>query len=325
MPDAKVVFLHGLPDKVVDVITSYTPDGFVTELLQGDQPVAVQMEAVKDADFLLVYRARLRDDVLRAAPKARLVQLLAAGYDSMNLELMRELEVPCANNGGANSYAVADHAVLLMLSLYKKLVQSDQSVREGTWNAPIDGMNTFEMAEKLVGVIGIGNIGQKVARRVQAFDARVQYYDKYPLSKEQDEALDLTRVSLDELFRTSDIITCHTPLTRETRHIVNGERIAMMKTSAVLINTSRGPVVDEAALTEALQRGEFAGAGLDVFEHEPVDPGNPLLKMDSVVMTAHSAGTTWNTWYRRAEFAYQNMERVWRGEAPTAIAQDFDS
>ena len=324
MPDAKVVFLHGLPDEVVDVITSYTPGGFVTELLRGDQPVAVQMEVVKDADFLLVYRARLRDEVLRAAPKARLVQLLAAGYDSMNLELMRELEVPCANNGGANSYAVADHAVLLMLSLYRRLVHSDRSVRDGTWNAPIDGMNTFEMADKLVGVIGIGNIGQKVAKRVQGFDARVQYYDKYPLSRERDEELDLTRVSLDELFQTSDIITCHTPLTRETRHIVDGERIAMMKPSAVLINTSRGPVVDEAALIEALQQGRIAGAGLDVFEQEPVDPGNPLLKMDNIVITAHSAGTTWNTWYRRAEFAYQNMGRVWRGEVPMAIAKDFD-
>ena len=109
MPDAKVVFLHGLPDKVVDVITSYTPDGFVTELLPGDRPVAAQIEVVRDADFLLVYRARLSDEVLKAAQKARLVQLLAAGYDSMNLDLMRELEVPCANNGGANSYAVADH------------------------------------------------------------------------------------------------------------------------------------------------------------------------------------------------------------------------
>ena len=325
VPDARVVFLHGLPSEVVDVITSYTPDGFVTELLQGDQPVAAQMDAVKDADFLLVYRARLKDDVLRAAPKTRLVQLLAAGYDSMNLELMRELEVPCANNGGANSYAVADHALLLMLSLYRRLVQSDRSVREGNWNAPIDGLNTFEMADKLVGVIGIGNIGQKVARRVQGFDARVQYYDKYPLSRERDEELDLTGVSLDQLFLTSDIITCHTPLTRETHHMVNAERIAMMKPSAVLINTSRGPVVDEAALTEALQHGRIAGAGLDVFEREPVEPGNPLLKMDNVVVTSHSAGTTWNTWYRRAEFAYQNMERVWRGEPPLAIAQDFDS
>ena len=134
----------------------------------------------------------------------------------------------------------------------------------------------------------------------------------------------MTRVSLEELFRTSDIITCHTPLTSETRHIVNAENLGLMKPSAVLINTSRGPVVDEAALIEALQEGRIAGAGLDVFEQEPVDPNNPLLKMDNVVVSPHSAGTTWNTWFRRAEFAYRNMNGVWNGDAPMAVAQDYD-
>lgn len=325
MADARVVFLHGLPDEVVEVIVSYTPEGFTTDVVDGTLPEDRQIEAVRDADFLLVYRAKLTDTVLRAAEKARLVQLLAAGYDSMNLSLMRELEVPCANNGGANSFAVADHAVLLMLALYRRLIASFESTRRGTWNAVIDGMNTFEMAEKQVGVLGIGNIGQKVSKRVQGFDARVQYSDKYPLTPERDEKLGLRRVDIDELFRTSDIITCHTPLTRDTYHIVSAERLASMKPTALLINTSRGPVVDEAALIEALLEGRIAGAGLDVFEREPVDLSNPLLKMDNVVVTPHSAGTTWNTWYRRAEFAYANMGRVWRGEPPQAIARDFDN
>jgi len=262
--------------------------------------------------------------VLKAAPKARMVQLLAAGYDSMNLKLLREMEIPCCNNGGANSRAVADEALFLMLSLYKQGIAAHASTTSGEWNAPIDGFNTFELADKLVGVLGIGNIGRQVARRVQGFDARVQYYDLFPLSQEQERELDVTRVSLEELFRTSDIITCHTPLTSETLHIVNAENLGLMKSSAVLINTSRGPVVDEAALIEALQEGRIAGAGLDVFEQEPVDPNNPLLKMDNVVVSPHSAGTTWNTWFRRAEFAYRNMNGVWNGDAPMAVAQDYD-
>lgn len=324
MAEAKVVFLHGLPQQVLDVITPYTPQGFRTVLVEGKTPVSAQVEAVRDADFIMVYRARLRDDVLQAARKTRLVQLLSAGYDNMNLRLMRELEVPCANNGGANSWAVADHAVLLMLALYKQLIPADQATREGRWNAPISGTNTFEMANKLVGIIGIGNIGRQVARRVQAFDAKAQYYDKFPLSPERERELKLTRVSLDELFRTSDIITCHTPLTPETRRLVSRERIALMKPTAILVNTSRGPVVDEAALIEALQQGRIAGAGLDVFEKEPVDPNNPLLKLKNVVVTPHSAGTTWDTWFRRAEFAYMNMKRVWEGQPPLAVAQDYD-
>ena len=324
MQGAKVVFLHGLRPEIVDVITQYTPDGWTTELATAATPIDEQKAMVEDADFLLVYGARLHDDVLRAAENARLVQLLAAGYDSMNLPLMAALEVPCANNGGANSWAVADHALLLMLALYKQLVPVEPATREGRWNAPITGSNTFEMANKLVGVLGIGNIGRQVARRVQGFDAQVQYYDLYPLDEERERELDVRRVSLDELFRTSDIVTCHTPLTPQTRHIVNRERLSMMKPTAVLINTARGPVVDEAALTEALQNGVIAGAGLDVFEQEPVDAANPLLRMDNVVVTPHMAGTTWNTWFRRAQFGYENMQRVWNGEAPQAIARDFD-
>lgn len=324
MAEAKVVFLHGLPQRILDVITSYTPQGFRTVLVDGKTPVPRQAEEVRDADFIMVYRARLPEEVLRAARKTRLVQLLSAGYDNMDLKLMRALEIPCANNGGANSWAVADHAVLLMLALYKQLLAADQATREGRWNAPITGTNTFEMANKLVGIVGIGNIGRQVARRVQAFDARVQYYDKFPLSPERERELKITHVSLDELFRTSDIITCHTPLTPETRRLVSRERIAMMKPTAILINTSRGPVVDEAALTEALQQGRIAGAGLDVFEKEPVDPSNPLLKLKNVVVTPHSAGTTWDTWFRRAEFAYMNMKRVWGGQPPLAVAQDYD-
>ena len=324
MPDAKVAFLTGLPEAIVDVVTSYTPEGFNTTVVDGRQAEEGQIEAVRDADFIMVYRATLSDAVLRAAPKARIIQLLAAGYDSMNLKLMRELEIPCCNNGGANSRAVADHAMLLMLSVYKRLVESDKAVRADRWNAPIDGSNTFEMADKLVGILGIGNIGRRVARRVQGFEARAQYYDKYGLSQEEERDLGITGVSLHELFRTSDIVTCHTPLTPETRHIVDSEMLALMKPTAVLINTSRGPVVDEAALIDALRGKRIAGAGLDVFETEPVDASNPLLGMDNVVVTPHSAGTTWDTWFRRAEFAYRNMKGVWEGQPPQAVAPDYE-
>jgi phosphoglycerate dehydrogenase-like enzyme len=324
MTDARVVFIHGLPQRIVEAIISFNPAGFTTTVVDGKSAEEQQVEAVKDADFIMAFRAKLTERILRSAKKARLVQILSAGYDSINLKLLRELGIPCANNGGANSRAVADHAVLAMLSLYRRLMAADRAVREGRWSAAIDGMNTFEMANKVVGVLGFGNIGQKVARRVQAFDAIVQYYDKFPLAPERERELKVRRVSLEELFRTSDIISCHAPLTADTRHVVNRERLSMMKPTAVIINTSRGPVVDEVALTEALQHKRIAGAGLDVFEKEPVDPGNPLLKLENVVLSPHSAGTTWDTWFRRAEFAYQNMKRVWEGEPPQAVATDYD-
>ena len=322
MAKSRVAFLHGLNQNTVDLITSCAPKDFTITEVKGELSEEEQMEAIQDADFLMVYRAEVSDRLLKTAPKLRLVQLLAAGYDHMNLSLLRELGIPCANNGGANSWTVADHTVLMMLSLYKRLIQADKATREGRWREPIDGFNTFEMANKLVGILGIGNVGRKVARRVQAFDAQVQYYDKFPLDPALERELKVKRVSLDELFRTSDILSCHTPLTPETHHLLNRESLALIKPTALLINTSRGAIVKEEALIEALQEGRIAGAGLDVFEKEPVEPDNPLLQMENVVVTPHSAGTTWNTWCRRAEFAYQNMERVLEDEPPLAMVQE---
>ena len=324
MAEAKVLFLHGLHPKIVEAIVSFNPKGFNTIILDGKSPEAQQIEAVKDADFIMNFRARVTEPFLRAAKKAKLLQVLSAGYDRLDLKLLRELKIPVANNGGANSLAVADHAVLAMLTLYRRMLHADPAVRAGKWNAPIDGMNTFEMANKVVGIMGFGNIGQKVAKRVQAFDARVQYYDKFPLKPERERELNAKRVTLEELFRTSDIVSCHAPLTNETRHVVGKKYLAMMKPSAIIINTSRGEVVDEAALHEALSQKKIAGAGLDVFEQEPVNPDNPLLKLDNVVVSPHTAGTTWDTWFRRADFAYKNFQRVWAGEAPLAVATDYD-
>jgi phosphoglycerate dehydrogenase-like enzyme len=325
MADAKVVFLHGLHPKIVEAIVSFNPKGFNTVVLDGKSPESQQVEAVKDADFIMNFRAQVTEPFLRAAKKAKLLQVLSAGYDRLDLKLLRELKIPVANNGGANSYAVADHAVMAMLALYRRLTLADPVVRAGKWNAAIDGLNTFEMANKVVGIMGFGNIGQKVAKRVQAFDAKVQYYDKFPLKPERERELNAKRVgSLEELFRTSDIISCHAPLTNETRHVVGGKYLEMMKPTAIIINTSRGEVVDEVALHQALKDKRIAGAGLDVFEKEPVDPNNPLLKLDNVVVSPHTAGTTWDTWFRRADFAYKNFVRVQEGQPPLAVATDYD-
>ena len=325
MASTKVVFLTGLKEALIEEVVSYSPPDYEVVVLDKSSTEEQRINEVRDADFLLCYGQDPSDEVIKSLEKCRLVQLLAAGYDRMNLDLLAELEIPCANNGGANSWAVADQAVLLMLAIYKQLLASDNSTREGRWAEPITGQNTFEMADKKVGILGIGNIGRQVAKRVQGFDAKGQYFDLYPLDERTAEELNVTYVSLDELFSTSDIISCHTPLTNDTKHIVNSNTLSLMKPTAILINTSRGPVVDEEALISALQSGVIAAAGLDVFEKEPVSPDNPLLKMDNVVATPHMAGTTWDTWARRANFGFENMERIRNGEAPQAVVKNFDS
>jgi phosphoglycerate dehydrogenase-like enzyme len=313
MAKAKVVFLHGLSHDLVEKIVCHTPAGFETIAIDGRAAEATQIAEVRDADFVMIYRSKPRDSVFRAARQAKLVQLLSAGYDMLKLDLLRELGLPLANNAGANSWAVADHAVLAMLALYRRLIPSDAAVRRGDWSKEIDGTNTFEMANKLVGIVGLGNIGRKVARRVQAFDALVQYYNRTRLAADLERQLNVRWVELDELFRTSDIVSLHVPLTDQSRRMVGPERLAMMKPSAVLINTARGEIVDEVALAKALAERRIRGAGLDAFDPEPLIGGSPLSELDNVVLSPHSSGTTWDTWTRRAEFAYRNFQRVYSG------------
>lgn len=316
---ARVVFLHGLDPRLVQCIVACNPPGFETVAIDARSPEDTQVEAVRDADFLMIYRAKPKASVFRAARRARLVQLLSAGYDMLDLPLLRELNLPLANNAGANSYAVADHAVLAMLALYRRLFAGDASVRQGRWQAEIDGTNTYEMANKLVGIVGLGNIGRKVARRVQAFDANVQYHNRTRLAAGEERELNVRWVPLDDLFRTSDIVSLHTPLDEQSRGMVNAERLAMMKPTATLINTARGEVVDQPALIDALRTKRILGAGLDAFDPEPLPGDSPLRDLDNVVLSPHSAGTTWDTWTRRGDFAYGNFQRVWSGAPADAL------
>jgi phosphoglycerate dehydrogenase-like enzyme len=225
-----------------------------------------------------------------------------------------------ANNGGGNSWAVAEHTVALILALYRRLLQCDRSTRQGTWrDAIMDGMNTYLLADKSVGIVGLGRIGKKVARRLKPFETRLIYNDLLAFPDYERE-LAMPRVSLDELLRRSDIVTLHVPLTSKTRGFIGRRGLfELMKPTAILINTCRGPVVDEPVLIEALKKGRIRGAGLDVFEREPINPDNPLLKLENVVLTPHGAGGAYEGWFRQADFAFGNIMRVYRGLPPESV------
>jgi len=315
----KVVFLHGLAPKLVELVLAPAAEGFEVHAVPGNAADDEQVRAVNDADYLMIYRANPSDHVLRHCKKVRLIQLLAAGYDTLNVDLIHELKIPLANNGGANSWAVSDHTVLLMLALYRRLVSTDAQVRAGRWSEGIDGRNTFELADKVVGILGLGNIGKKVARRVQAFDATVQYHQPRRLGPELEQELGVRYCSLDELVSTSDILSLHAPLSARTRHIIDRNRLQSMKPGAVVINTGRGALIDETALVEALKQGRLAGAGLDAFEEEPIRHDSPLLELENVVLSPHSAGTTADTWRRRGAFAFANFQTVESGQLPDAM------
>jgi glyoxylate reductase len=256
-------------------------------------------------------------EFFRSTPKLKLVQLLSAGYDRVDIEAARKAKVPVSNNGGANAIAVSEHTVMLMLAVLKRLVRLHNDIVAGKWRTgnQVDGA-VYELSGKLVGIVGLGNIGKKVARRVQAFDARVQYYDVLRLTENEEDQLGVRFVLLDELLRTSDIVSLHVPLDDTTRAMISTRELSLMKPSAIIVNTCRGPVIDEAALHAALSSRKIAAAGLDVLMEEPTPKDNPLLTLPNVTLTPHSAGPTWENWAARFRNGFDNIQRVASGRAP---------
>lgn len=318
----KVLFLTSLSAEIVPLLTQYAPAGFEVNVQPPSLPEAEQQALLAEADFLILFPSRIAEPVLRAGRKLKLIQLVSVGFDSMDLPLCRELGITVANNGGTNAIDVAEHTLAMILATYRRFLAFDQHVRANRGRAHDSGLTTYTIHGKTVGIVGLGQIGQRVAGLLRPFGAELLYYDPYPPTAERERELGVRRVSLEELLQQSDIVTLHVPLFPETRGLIGRRELAMMKPTALLVNTCRGPVVDEAALTEALAGGRIRGAALDVLEKEPPDPDNPLLKLENVLFTPHTAGVTYDTWPRRGEFIFQNLQRVWEGEAPLAVVSE---
>ena len=319
---AKILFAPKQPDAVVDIARSMTPPGF--ELIVVDPGTPEFYKEATDAEYYLGLARQMGGEFFRSAPKLKLVQLLSAGYDRVDVEAARKAKVPVANNGGANAIAVSEHAILLMLAVLKRLVSFHNDVVAGKWRPSIADPPVYEMSGRTLGIVGLGNIGKKVARRAAAFDMRVQYYDDIArLSEDQEDALGVRFVLFTELLRTSDIVSLHVPLDDTTRNLIGARELAMMKKSAVIINTCRGPVIDESALYKALKDRQIAAAGLDVMVEEPPSPNHPLFTLPNVTLTPHSAGPTWENWTARFRNGFDNIERVAAGRAPKWVIPEL--
>lgn len=315
----KVVFLTSLEAEPAAQLTQAAATDFEVSIHPITLPDEEKIPLVRNADFLILFPGHISDEALRAARRLRLIQLVSAGFDQLNLPLCKELGIPVANNGGTNAIDVAEHTLMLILSFYRRLLELDRNTRTDRWRDIDTGRTTYTIHGKTVGIIGLGNIGQRVARLLSAFGARLLFYDAYPPSQEVIQQLNVTQVSLEELLRQSDIVTLHVPLNNATRGLIGREALALMKPTALLVNTCRGPVVNEVALTETLQTERIAGAALDVLAQEPPNPNNPLLKLNNVLLTPHTAGVTFDTWARRGQFIFQNLQRVWEGQPPLAV------
>jgi phosphoglycerate dehydrogenase-like enzyme len=311
------------PAPILEIARALLPAGM--ELIVVDPAKPDFYDAAVNADYYLGSpRTGIGNEFFRAAPKIKLVQLTSAGYDRVDIEAAWKSKVPVANNGGANSIAVAEHAVMLMLAVMKKLVWHHNNVVAGKWRVgDFASTRTYELEGKQLGIVGLGNIGKKVARRVRGFDMDVRYFDILRLSEDQEDALGVRFALLDEILRTSDVVTLHVPLTDLTRKMIGTRELAMMKPTAVLVNTCRGPVVDEDALHQALTAGTIAGAGLDVLVEEPPKPNHPLFSLPNVTITPHSAGPTWDNWARAYRNGFDNIQRMEAGRPPLWVVPEL--
>ncbi len=281
--------------------------------------------ALPEAEYLVgLGEVKMDDAFYKAAPKLKLIQLLSAGYDRVDIEAARRAGVPVSNNGGANAIAVAEHAIMLMLAVCRRLTWQHSMTSSGRWRGnDVANVRLYELYGRTLGIVGLGNIGKKVTRLAQAFGLAVQYFDIARLSEDAADALGVRFRLFDELLRTSDIVSLHVPLTPQTRHMMGAAQFAKMQPTAYLINTCRGPVVDEKALIEALGNGTIAGAGLDVFDQEPPPADNPLFSMANVTVTPHFAGPTWDNQQARFRNGFDNVQRVARGEKPLWIIPEL--
>ncbi len=254
-----------------------------------------------------------------STPGLKVVANVAVGYDNIDVAAATKHGVMITNTPGILDDTTADFAFTLLMAAGRRLVEADRFVRSGAFGGwAIDMLLGHDISQSTIGIVGFGRIGRGVARRARAFGMRVLYYDEQPATAEAEKELMARRVDMHRLLEEADFVSIHVPLTEATRHMFSTEQFAAMKTSAVLINTSRGPVVDEAALAQALSSGQIFAAGLDVYEREPhVHPD--LLKLENVVLAPHIASASVRTRSQMSEVAARNVLAGIRGGRPANL------
>jgi glyoxylate reductase len=275
------------------------------------------MANLRDKDgALTLLTDSIDSEVLESAPDLKVVANFAVGFNNVDVESATKLGIAVTNTPGVLTETTADFAWTLLMAAARRVVEGDKFTRSGKFDAwgpkMLLGHDVFG---KTLGLVGLGRIGQAVARRARGFDMKVMFYDAEPIPAGLIRELGVERVELDQLIRTSDFISLHVPLLPTTKHLLNDHTFSMMKPNCIVVNTSRGPVIDEKALVRALKQGKIAAAGLDVYEREPeIEP--ELLEMDNVVIAPHIASASYETRLRMCNMAADNLLAVLRGERP---------
>ncbi|UTR11934.1 2-hydroxyacid dehydrogenase [Evansella sp. LMS18] len=322
MSKSKIVYFDSVFDEFKDIFYRNAPAS--SEVVFWDELSEDGREAVlPEAEYLMVATKDIPESLLQRAENARFIQKTGIGVDNIDLGAADKLELPVSNTPGGNASGVAELSIMFILSLYRKLPLINQETKAGSWPMWKYRSQSFEMGGKTHGFIGFGNIGQETARRSQAFGTNIVYYDVNRLASEAEEELGARYLELDQLLREADILSLHLPLIPATKGLISERELKLMKKSAVLINVSRGGVVHEGDLAEALKNGQIAGAGIDVWENEPPSPDNPLLKLENVIATPHIGAGTRDTLSRVLKIAFDNIAKAERGENPDFVVNSI--
>ncbi len=291
-----------VPDDVEHVVAQVGDDG-----LYDDEALA----RVAGVDAFVIGMEPVNEQILAAAPKLKIVQRLGVGYETIDLEATARRGIPACNIEGVNKEAVAEHAMALILTLAKSLQQAIAFTREADWaSARMLTRRAFELKGKTLGIIGLGNTGTELARRARAFEMEIVCNDVRNLDPALLHGLGARVADKEEILASADVVSVCTDLNDGTRGMIGAEQIAMMQPHAMFVCCARGGIVDEPALAEALREGRIAGAGIDVFETEPVAADNPLLELPNCIVTAHVAGVASDTTDRIWEWAHENVRAV---------------
>ncbi len=274
------------------------------------------VERIKDAEVVIVGRHGVSSESIRSAPKLKMISLWQTGFDNVDLEAATECGVIVSNVPSYAFDSVAEFVFALSLNLLRKIHLADINLRKGLFDWKYYVGN--QLMSKTIGVLGTGEIGKRVIQIAHGFNMNVLSVTAHP-SPEKAKALGIKFVDLDTLLSESDIVTLHVPLTPETMHMIGARELAKMKPTAILINTARGKVVDEAALIEALREKKIAGAGLDVFEKEPLPMDSPLLEMDNVVLTPHIAFLSEESLDECTYMSIENVEKFIKGQPQNVV------
>ncbi len=312
----KVFVTRPIPQPAVDVMADY--DVSVHPSDAALKPAELG-EACREAAGMLCVAVRVNEDVLNQAPRLKVVANCGVGYDNIDVAACTRRGIVVTNTPGVLTDATADLAFALLLAVARRVAQCDRYVREGRWQQWEFGSHwASEVHHKTLGVFGFGRIGQAVARRGRGFGMDILYHSRQRVDEAIEREFGARYVDRETLLAGSDFISLHVPHTPETHHLIGARELALMKPSAFLINTARGKVVDEEALVEALKARRIAGAGLDVFEHEP-HPHAELLKLENVVLLPHVGSATSETRLKMATLAAENLVAALEGRRPPNV------